>query len=364
MNEQTQMLADTADRLFCDALANADPQVHADLRLDQGLWAQVDALGLPLLLVPESAGGSGGGWRDAAVVAGAMGRHAIALPLVETMLAANLLATTGMERPHGALSLATRANGSLSSTVQGLRFSGELAGVPWGSQVEGILVLVESEDHHHLVLLRPRDASEVLNGMNPASEPRDRLRFDHAPAICAEAYGLSPRQLIEDCVLLRLGQIVGALEASLSRSVGYARNRKQFGKAIGQFQSVQQALAVMGAEVAAVDCAVAAAFRAADSVAEIGDAGFEIACARLRANQAIELCVATAHQVHGAIGFTHEYQLRRFTQRLVGWRSEYGNDREWAAWLGTRIASRGADYFWADLTARDDAIGVAPGEEA
>jgi acyl-CoA dehydrogenase len=113
---------------------------------------------------------------------------------------------------------------------------------------------------------------------------------------------------------------------------------------------VQQQLAVMGEEVLAVDCAAGAAFRAADR----GDAGFEIVCARLRANLAIESCAATAHQIHGAIGFTHEQDLRLFTQRLLAWRSELGSDHAFAARLGRGVAARGADAFWPELTARGD----------
>jgi acyl-CoA dehydrogenase len=104
----------------------------------------------------------------------------------------------------------------------------------------------------------------------------------------------------------------------------------------------------MGEEVLAADCAAAAAFRAAGS----GDAAFEIACARLRANLAIDTLAAGAHQVHGAIGFTREQDLRLFTQRLLAWRSELGNDRWWAARLGGGVAARGPGAFWPDLTAR------------
>ena len=97
------------------------------------------------------------------------------------------------------------------------------------------------------------------------------------------------------------------------------------------------------------------AFRAAT----IGDASFEIAAAKLRANLAIDACTAIAHQVHGAIGFTHEYDLRHFTQRLWSWRSEFGNDRHWSALLGNAVIMRGADAFWADLTQRGDAAAMS-----
>jgi alkylation response protein AidB-like acyl-CoA dehydrogenase len=77
---------------------------------------------------------------------------------------------------------------------------------------------------------------------------------------------------------------------------------------------------------------------------------FEIAAAKLRANQAIGVATSTAHQVHGAIGFTYEYALRHATQRLWSWRSEYGNDRYWSEQLGRAVIARGADTFWDSLT--------------
>jgi acyl-CoA dehydrogenase len=85
-----------------------------------------------------------------------------------------------------------------------------------------------------------------------------------------------------------------------------------------------------------------------------GVATFEIAAAKLRANRAVGVGTAIAHQVHGAIGFTEEYPLHPLTRRLWAWRSEFGNDAYWSALLGPRIVERGADHFWADLTALTD----------
>jgi hypothetical protein len=64
--------------------------------------------------------------------------------------------------------------------------------------------------------------------------------------------------------------------------------------------------------------------------------------------------LATAHQIHGAIGFTREQDLRLFTQRLLAWRSELGSDHSWAERLGRAVTARGADSFWPELTARGD----------
>jgi acyl-CoA dehydrogenase len=280
-------------------------------------------------------------FEDALVVARALGRFAVPLPLCETLLAARLLARAGLERPPGMLSLALRGEGEL----HGERFSGVLEGVPWGAEVSGVVTLLAAG---RIVLVAPAVAAAVEAGNNLGDEPRDRLRFDAAPAASASIDSDAAGQLFDHAALLRTGQIAGALAAALERSIAHASQRVQFGKTLAQFQAVQQQLAVMGEEVLAVECAANAAFRAADR----GDAGFEIACARLRANLAIETCVATAHQIHGAIGFTREQDLRLFTQRLLAWRSELGNDRYWSERLGTAVAARGSDAFWADLTAR------------
>lgn len=147
--------------------------------------------------------------------------------------------------------------------------------------------------------------------------------------------------------MLLAAQMAGALQAALDLSVQYTRERKQFGKPLSSFQAIQQQLAVFAEEAAAANMAAAAAFRAADR----GDAGFEIACAKLRANQAARVSTGIAHQVHGAMGFTAEYRLQHLTKRLWAWGSEHGNERHWADWIGARIAMRGAQNFWPDLTA-------------
>jgi alkylation response protein AidB-like acyl-CoA dehydrogenase len=152
--------------------------------------------------------------------------------------------------------------------------------------------------------------------------------------------------------MLLAAQMAGALQAALDLSVAYTRERQQFGKPLASFQAIQQQLAVFAEETAAANMAAAAAFRAADLVEEEGgDAAFEIACAKLRANQAARISTGIAHQVHGAMGFTAEYRLQHLTKRLWAWGSEHGNERYWADWIGARIAARGAANFWADLTA-------------
>ena len=76
-----------------------------------------------------------------------------------------------------------------------------------------------------------------------------------------------------------------------------------------------------------------------------------VAVAKIRVGEAAGAGAAIAHQVHGAMGFTHEHRLHQFTRRLWSWRDEYGQETEWAIELGRWVAGEGAERLWPDLTA-------------
>ncbi|MDB5970242.1 MAG: hypothetical protein JWQ90_2692 [Hydrocarboniphaga sp.] len=350
MSEQKQMLADAVIRLFRDA---GDISSRAEREgFSSALWNQVEELGLPLVLVPEDRGGVGGDWEDVLAVLHPVGYYGIPLPIGEAMLASRLATDAGFDLPAGVSTVAAEIQGQLSRSADGYVFSGTLKRVPWGRDAQSVAAVLEFEGRPHLLLLLlPSAAASVHAAHNLSGEPRDDLYFEAAAVQAAPVASADAADVHERCALLRVAQITGALEAALHRSIDYAKERKQFGRAIGQFQAVQQQLALFGSDAAAVACAA----RAACQAAARGPASFQIAAAKLRANQAIGLATGTAHQVHAAIGFTHEYALRHATQRLWSWRSEFGNDRYWAERLGAAVAARGAENFWADLTERDDA---------
>ena len=152
---------------------------------------------------------------------------------------------------------------------------------------------------------------------------------------------------------VRAMQMAGALQSILDRSVAYAKERVAFERPIGGFQAVQHNLARLAGETAA---ALAAAGSAADAIAS--EASFneavllEVASAKIRVGEAAETGAAIAHQVHGAIGFSREHVLHRYTQRLWAWRDDFGSESHWAARLGAEVARKGADALWPALAAR------------
>jgi len=362
--DQGRMLADTLNRLF--RATHGQSQAALSEGWNDALWRQLAELGLPLLLVDEGRGGAGGTLEDALPVAMALGAFAVGLPLGETMLAQCVASRCGLDATGstGAMALATNATGTLEARgLDAPTFTGTLHGVPWGRHLSHAVAVIEHAGAQQLVLL-PVAAASCRPAHNPAGEARDRLQFERVPVRLAPCPAEMAQGMTYLSALWRVGQMAGAMHTLLQRTVDYARDRVQFGRPIGSFQAVQQQLALFGAEVAAVGCAAQAAFRSAARAGGAGDAHFEIAAAKLRANLAVETATTVAHQVHGAIGFTREHELHHYTRRLLAWRSEFGNDRHWSEALGQAVISRGVDTFWADLTARGDAAALAVGAPA
>jgi alkylation response protein AidB-like acyl-CoA dehydrogenase len=147
--------------------------------------------------------------------------------------------------------------------------------------------------------------------------------------------------------------MAGAMGQALALSIEHVNTRQQFGRPLGKFQAVQQSLAVMACEVRAVEAGAAALAARLDAVRlDPSAADFEIAAAKLRANRAVGVVTAVAHQVHGAIGFTEDYALHRVTIPLMRWRGAHGNDAYWAQRLGAQVAGLGGRGLWEAMTAR------------
>jgi alkylation response protein AidB-like acyl-CoA dehydrogenase len=105
---------------------------------------------------------------------------------------------------------------------------------------------------------------------------------------------------------------------------------------------VQQSLALLAGEVQAA--------RAALDLVAREPSRAHVAGAKLRAGDAAGAATEIAHQVHGAIGYTDEHELHRFTTRIWSWRDEWGSEEEWAIDLGRLACAEGPDELWPGLT--------------
>jgi acyl-CoA dehydrogenase len=321
------ILHDSAMRLF------------GDLADSEGLWAAVEAAGYLDVLAEGPAG-----MVEAATIVAAAGHHAAAIPLPETMLARWLCAACGIAAPAGRLTLGpVEPDDRLALAVGAI--SGHAGRVPWGREAAALVLVAGAS-----LLVVDGAAASFAAGANLAGEPRDDL-----VAVAAGGRSASLPNSVNPAVVLRLGalcraaQMAGAMAAVLAVSTRYANDRVQFGRPIAKFQAIQQQLAVLAEHAAAAQVAVENAARA---VAENrASAAFAVAAAKIRAGDAAGKVAEIAHQVHGAIGFTHEHSLHRLTRRLWSWRDEFGDESHWSQEIGRQIMTAGADALWPTLTA-------------
>jgi alkylation response protein AidB-like acyl-CoA dehydrogenase len=347
---ETGIVAETAARIFADL---GDPQEVNRARngaWKAPLWQALADAGLTLAWVPEEHGGAGADIADGFAILGMAGRYAIAVPLAETLLAGWLLSRAGIAAPEGPMSVApARPNDRITLNADGT-LSGKARGVPFAKEGKHLAVLAGST-----VALVETVACRIADGANLASEPSNTVTFDRVtPLRTAPApAGLDQTAMMLMGCAARAVQTAGALEAILDMTVRYANERVAFEKKIGKFQAVQHNLARLAGEVAA---ALTASSSAADAIAHataFDDGVFlEAAAAKIRCAEAAQEGAAIAHQVHGAIGFTNEHVLHRYTLRLLAWRDDFGNESHWAVALGNKIAARGADEFWPLVAAR------------
>lgn len=306
-------------------------------------WKELEAAGLTRLTLPEDTGGSGGTLVDLAVVLQAVGAAAADVPLAETDLAAWLLHTHGIAVPDGPLTAGAAATDGVGPA---------LARVPWARGASGIALLAG----RHVGLLLPGDATRT-EGTNLAEEPRDTLVVD-TPLPADRWVDARPRAEREFRLRAALGRsqlLAGAARGALARTVQYAGERIQFGRPIGRFQAVQQQLALAAAEVAAAGAAADAAAGTAEREGLSAAPTFvAVAAAKARTGEAAGEVARIAHQVHGAIGFTREHDLRRWTTRLWAWRDEDGSDADWQTDLGRHVLEQGPDALWPLVTGSPD----------
>jgi acyl-CoA dehydrogenase len=309
---------------------------------------------LPLTWVPEDCDGSGASMAEGFSVLSAAGRFAIAVPLAETMLAGWLLAQAKIASPLGAMTVAPAGPKDRIALNADGTLSGRTRGVPFARDAKHIAVLAQGAGGFSIALVDAA-ACRIEAGLNLASDGNDTVTFNNVAPVAIKP---TPKGVDQNALMLMGGvarslQIAGSLESMLDISVRYSNERVAFEKKISKFQAVQHNLAKLAGESAA---ALAAATSAADAIANstsFDDALFlEAVSAKIRCSEAAEKGAAIAHQVHGAIGFTIEHILHRYTLRALAWRDDFGSESYWAVELGKLVTARGADELWPLVASR------------
>lgn len=319
---ETSMIGDAVAKMLAQAESSAPTQgsgAATDVKgFDLALWRTLVESGVPRLLRPESEGGAGNAFRDASQVLQAVGMHAPAVPITDTVVAHFLLSRASIdlsdERP---IRLRVTA-------PDGMPDAGAPAADGHGQS---------GPDFAHLLEVNPW-GDDVVMTWYPLAES------SATAASAGRSLRSSEQALVQGLLALAAASVLtGAMMRAMAMAIEWAGTRVQFGRPIGQFQAVQHSLALAAEELAASRAAL-------DWAAQELEAGRPMpaaAIAKARAAEAAGKVAAITHQVHGAIGFTAEFALYRSSQQLWLWRDRWGDEHHWNAWLGRQALAAGPD---------------------
>jgi alkylation response protein AidB-like acyl-CoA dehydrogenase len=304
-----------------------------------------EQLGLQGLLIPERLGGSEMTFVELAIVFEEMGSVLFCAPFFSTVaLAANALIASG--GPVAEQHLAAIAAGTTIAAVairdaerptvarrsgDGYLIEGSKRFVVDGSLADLLLVVADLDGSTALFAV---DADAA--GLSKVAEPTldrtrklARLNFEEVPATPITAPGeggeVLERTLRLATVALAAEQVGGA-QTCLDMAVAYAKDRVQFGRAIGSFQAVKHLCADTLLEV---ESARSAASYAAWAVAEGSDDEKIVAeIAKAAASEAFLLAATNNLQIHGGIGFTWEVDCHLYLRRAKSSETFFGTPVE------------------------------------
>ncbi|MEU9334748.1 acyl-CoA dehydrogenase family protein [Streptomyces sp. NPDC048290] len=270
----------------------------------RALWSRIADAGVFALAVPEAYGGLGARPADLAVAFTELGRHAVPGPLVETVAAAALLTALPDPGPAGRL-LPALARGETLAT---------LAPPGSGYALDG--------DAADLRLALSPDALRAAPGHGPVSPSLDPARRRTPLLPGGELLAADPplATAVSWARLATAAQALGVGLALLDRTVEQVKARRQFGVPIGSFQSVKHRLA--DARIA-LDFAAPLVLGAALTMAPA-----DLAAAKARACEAAYTTARTALHLHGALGYTAEYDLSLWLLKARALRGAWGTPEE------------------------------------
>ena len=329
--DEQAMIAETAKAFFAEqATSERTRAAMARTGVDDALWQAFTAeLGLAGVAVPESEGGVGLGMVELAILAEEAGRHVAALPLLASVGLAIPAILAGGSADRKAHLLPRLAAGDLvasfAEAAPGTTWiDGALTGaalhVPHGARADLFVIAVDET-----AVLVERDAPGLtVTPLTSMDQTRPYARLDFG-AVAAEPLADPAATLV---AVRRIGALViaadslGGAQACLDRTVAYAQERVQFGRAIGSFQAIKHRLADM---MVAVEQARSAVYWAACAIDEGSDeAAFAVHAAKAFACDTYSDAAGEMIQLHGGIGFTWEHDAHLYFKRARGNRGLLG----------------------------------------
>jgi alkylation response protein AidB-like acyl-CoA dehydrogenase len=351
LTEEQSMLRDSARGLISDKAPVSHLRQLRDAKdatgFSRDLWKAFAEMGFSGLLVPENFGGSGLGCVEAGVVMEEIGRTLMPSPFLATsVLAASALSRGGSEAQKAA-HLPRISDGSLLAALaidegakhrplqinlqavrsgNGFRLNGAKAFVVDGHTADLLIVAARSggsageRNGVTLFLVDPKakgiaiERTAMVDSHNAA-----RIEFSNVEVNADHVLGEVDQgaALLEGVLNIGRGavasEMVGLSEEVFGRTVTYLRERKQFGKLIGEFQALQHRAAQLYIDIEITRAAVLKALQTLDG--DFDKAGAAVAVAKARAGSTATLAVQEGVQMHGGMGMTDQFDIGFFMKR-------------------------------------------------
>lgn len=351
LNEEQSQLRDSAQSFLSDKAPVAHLRKLRDDRDPAGfsreLWKGFAEMGFCGLLVPEAHGGSGLGHVEAGVIMEAIGANLTPSPFLSTSLLGVTALMRGASAERAGDMLAQIASGDLLVALavderakhrpreialeakrsgNGFTLTGAKTFVVDGHVADRLIVAARTagapgEADGLTLFLVDRDAKgvEIERTIMVDAHNGARVRFESVAVDADAALGEVDHgwSLLEG--VLNVGraavaaELSGVAEAAFGRTVAYLRERKQFGKTIGEFQALQHRAAHLYSEIEITRAAVLKALQTLDLKFE--KAAPAVAVAKARAGRTATLAVQEAVQMHGGVGMTDAFDIGFFMKR-------------------------------------------------
>jgi alkylation response protein AidB-like acyl-CoA dehydrogenase len=358
LNEQQEMMQTMAR----DFLAGeyTDKVLKAMVKDDKGytpeLWKKLAEMNLTGLAIPEAYGGVGD-FLDLTVVLEEMGRACFIGPFFATVvLGAGAFMEAGSEAQKKEY-LPRIAEGKIIVTLALTEQSGKYTAdaihakavkkgndfvisgtklfVPDAQNADYIMVAArtsESKDAQSgitLLIIDIKTPGIIVKPLKTiAGDKQAEVVFDNVKASGASVLGQVDKawphieKIVQKAAVARCAEMVGVGRKALDISLEYAKERIAFGHPIGAFQAIQHRCADMLIDL---EGSRFATYQAAWRINESMPAAREAAIAKAWVGQACRRIVSSAHQVHGAIGFTEDHILHHYTKRARAYEFSFGD---------------------------------------
>lgn len=284
---------------------------------DARSWAAWAAAGLTALPVPEEHGGDGLGLAEVAVLLREAGRRAVQVPVWETLCCGALtLAAYGTDAQRkdllpgvatGEVVLSPALRGSV--WYDGGTLTGRTLAVTHAETADRLLVVATDGDREVVALVDPRaEGVELLSSSASSASPQHTVVLDGAPAELLEDGAAA---FLRDVAKAGLAVVAaGVLAGARDLTADYVKGRRQFGRALAEFQAVSLQMADVYVASRTLDLA---ADNAVWRVAEGLPAGDDLAVAGYWASQVAPYAFRTCHHLHGGMGVDITYPLVALT---------------------------------------------------